>query len=171
MTIDFHCEHCRTLIRAPSDTAGRKGRCPQCKNVVYIPLPPEESGEIPLAPEDPEDERRRREAERERHAVERALLREKTTPGDPPGRPTRGGGAARPAQAVDARRLVCEFLSAMAESRMDAAERHLAALAGVKAEALAAIEAISSSDPPPSDVPKLPRPLLVGFLKQLRSRL
>lgn len=49
MSIEFHCDHCARLIRAPEKAAGRRGVCPFCKQSVYVPTPPEEIEEIPLA--------------------------------------------------------------------------------------------------------------------------
>ena len=38
MAISFRCD-CGFKIRAPDTSAGKRGRCPQCKNVVTIPTP------------------------------------------------------------------------------------------------------------------------------------
>ncbi len=177
MPIEFHCDHCQTIIRAPMEAGGKKGRCPKCQNVVYIPLPPEDTGEIPLAPEDPEDEKRRAAAERERHAIQQMLLKDRVAPGDggprqPRGAGPAGPGGAAPAPAVgDVRKAVAEFLAAMAEGRLDAAERQVTALSTVKTKALSMIELMSTDEQMAADFPKLPRPVVMGFLKQLRGRL
>lgn len=188
MPIEFHCEHCQHVIKAPTDAGGKKGKCPRCQNVVYVPIAPEDSGEIPLSPVDEAEERRAREAERERREVEHRLLRERTMPGEPargagrPGEAGRGAAAGRPGATtgrtsgesrtsdVDPRKIVAEFISAMAEGRLDAADRCAAELAQMKSRANAAIDAISSDDIG-TGLPKLPRPVLIGFLKQLRARL
>lgn len=180
MAVEFHCEHCRHLIRAPNDSAGKKGRCPHCQNVVYIPSPPEDSGEIPLSPVDEEFERRQKAAEQQRHALERNLYGERAMPGEP-GKPQRGsasganrdaagGPAARPGG--DPRALVREFVSAMAEGRLADADRVAFALGQMKSEALAVIEALSGGNAASApELSKLPRPVLLGFLKQLVARL
>jgi predicted RNA-binding Zn-ribbon protein involved in translation (DUF1610 family) len=36
--IKFTCENCNKEIKVTSDQSGKKGRCPQCKNVVVVPL-------------------------------------------------------------------------------------------------------------------------------------
>lgn len=171
MPIEFHCEHCRQVIRAPDEAAGKKGRCPKCQQTVYIPLPAAESGEIPLAPLDPEDARRQQESERERRQIERALWRDKATPGEG-GRPQRpAAGGAAPGPAADPRKLVAEYLAALANGQLETAERCAAALSQVKARAMEVIEALSTNEQMAGDFPKLPRPVLMGFLKQLRSQL
>jgi uncharacterized paraquat-inducible protein A len=37
--IEFSCRYCRHLVRTPSGTAGKKGRCPNCGQVIDIPIP------------------------------------------------------------------------------------------------------------------------------------
>lgn len=171
MPIEFHCEHCRQVIRAPDEAAGKKGRCPKCQQMVYIPLPASESGEIPLAPEDPEDARRRAASEQERRALEREIRRERVAPGDN-ARPQRGtGGGAAAAPAADPRKLVAEYLAALANGQLETAERCAKALSQIKSRAMEVIESLSTNEQMAGDFPKLPRPVLMGFLKQLRNQL
>jgi phage FluMu protein Com len=35
--IDYRCEKCGKLLRAPADAGGKQSRCPQCENVQTIP--------------------------------------------------------------------------------------------------------------------------------------
>ena len=37
--VRFNCEHCGQKIRVPETIAGKKGKCPKCKNIVIIPKP------------------------------------------------------------------------------------------------------------------------------------
>ena len=60
MSIDFHCPFCNVMIKAPDNTGGKKGKCPKCKQTVYIPQPQAELDEFDLAPLDEEEERQRR---------------------------------------------------------------------------------------------------------------
>ena len=75
MSIKFHCEHCNKSVSAPDGAGGRMGRCPYCKQQCYVPLPPDQVEEIPLAPEDPEEDRRREQLRRETMRMDRELLR------------------------------------------------------------------------------------------------
>jgi phage FluMu protein Com len=36
--IEFHCSHCREVVRVGAGAAGKKGQCPRCKAVIQIPL-------------------------------------------------------------------------------------------------------------------------------------
>jgi DNA-directed RNA polymerase subunit RPC12/RpoP len=35
--IQFHCEYCGQKFKVTQDSAGKKGRCPKCKNVIVVP--------------------------------------------------------------------------------------------------------------------------------------
>ena len=35
--IKFYCKHCGQKISVPESRAGKKGKCPECKNIVAIP--------------------------------------------------------------------------------------------------------------------------------------
>lgn len=75
MTIKFHCQYCGSLVQAPEESAGKRGKCPHCERSNFIPAA---EGEAPLelAPLDEEEERRRqREVDRLLRA-ERDLLAE-----------------------------------------------------------------------------------------------
>src|SRR5262245_53414584 len=92
MPVEFHCEHCSKLVKAPSEAAGRKGKCPHCGGVCYIPMPADEIEELPLAPLDESDERRRQREMKEATDLQHRLLRERVAPGDT-GPSARGGAA------------------------------------------------------------------------------
>jgi hypothetical protein len=36
--ITFTCPHCQQSLTVPDDSAGKKGKCPQCQNIVDIPV-------------------------------------------------------------------------------------------------------------------------------------
>ncbi len=65
MSIELHCPKCAKLIRAPDNAGGKRGKCPYCKESIYIPLRPDEAEEIGIAPIDEEEERRVKELRRE----------------------------------------------------------------------------------------------------------
>ena len=54
MTVKFRCEKCHKTVEAPDSAAGKRGKCPYCGAMSYIPSPDVE--EIPLAPIDESDE-------------------------------------------------------------------------------------------------------------------
>ncbi|MBP88753.1 MAG: hypothetical protein CMJ64_18915 [Planctomycetaceae bacterium] len=44
MPIEFRCDECDHLLRTPDEAAGKKARCPSCKNIQDVP-----SSQAPLA--------------------------------------------------------------------------------------------------------------------------
>ena len=65
MHVEFHCGKCGKLIRAPQQSSGKQGKCPYCKQSVYIPMPPDAIEEIPLAPLNDEPDRQHEELDEE----------------------------------------------------------------------------------------------------------
>ena len=49
--LEFHCDACRQLLKAPESVAGKAVRCPNCKAVMTVPQPADE----PLYDEPPEE--------------------------------------------------------------------------------------------------------------------
>jgi DNA-directed RNA polymerase subunit RPC12/RpoP len=37
MLIEFKCPHCQTILQDLSDFAGKKSKCPRCKQEVIVP--------------------------------------------------------------------------------------------------------------------------------------
>ncbi len=59
MSIEFFCEHCYQKVETPDSTAGKKGRCPHCGEIMRIPTsssagpaaPAQGAPQIPELPE------------------------------------------------------------------------------------------------------------------------
>jgi len=143
----------------------------------YIPLPPEgEGGELPLTPLDEEFERHRKQAAAEDLAVQRRLWHERDS-----SRRTDRSGSVRQADPEPAPRprhshkqlttMVVSFIEAMSRGDLEKAEQLTAQLAGQKAEVFQVLDELVSDDLNTYGLPTLPRPVLVGFMKQLRSKL
>lgn len=176
MSIEFNCPSCEKSIRAPDTAGGKYGKCPVCEVKVYIPMPPSsDEEEIKIAPIDEEEERRERELMRE--SVRYAATFDKESDKLPPeGAEGRGGarrGAAAeppPGEVIDVAEEVEAFVVAMRDSRLPDAERVLARLKRSGARAKDYVEGLML-DPTPPPIGGVPKPLLMGFLKSLLSRL
>jgi hypothetical protein len=172
-TIELHCVHCSKVIKAPADAGGRTGKCPYCGGENYIPRLADPDEEIPLAPLDDEAETKHRKAVLEDAAYQRRLLHERAVPGD-------GGksGAGRPApvstpQAASKQLtgLIVNFVEAMSLGRLDKAEEVVREISKQSPKAKVILDELAGEDLTGYGLPSLPRPVLVGYLKQLRSRL
>lgn len=176
MGIQFYCEHCRQSVTAPDDAGGRQGKCPHCGGTVYIPNPEATDGEIPLAPLDDAEEQQRERAAQEARELQLRLLQEQATPGEPGSRKGRRSEvmpSALPAgvPVKELNRLIVQYVEAMAAGRLDTAEQLLARLVQQRLHVLTIIDGMASEDLSAYGLPALPRPVLLGFLKQLRTRL
>ncbi len=173
MPIEFHCEHCEKLVKAPDDAGGRRAECPHCKGMCYVPTASDQLEEVPLAPLDQEEEKRRRQAQREDAALQQSLLHERPDldkPGKPAAQASTTASAAH-ATTIDAKGLVYDYVEAMSGGRLEEADRIADRLAAVRDDVIRIIESIATDPLAASDMPAVPRPVLVGFLKQLRARL
>ncbi|HWL95421.1 MAG TPA: hypothetical protein VNT79_18020 [Phycisphaerae bacterium] len=188
MPIEFHCEHCNLLIRAPEAEAGQIGKCPRCAGRNYVPMPEAERAEIPLAPLDEADERRRASAAAEDAAIQMKLLREQTRDRDPTAKPAfkrvdaPGPGTGVPASGSSAAAgsgtsrkqlagMIVSFIEAMSAGNLEKADKLTAQLGEDRRMVSAIIDDMLSEDLAAYGLPTLPKPVLLGFLKQLRGRL
>lgn len=173
MAIEFHCEHCNHVIKAPDDAGGRTGKCPFCHNPTYIPRPAEKD-ELDLAPLDEGDESRRRKAALEDAAYQRSLLHERSVPGESGRGGAKKAGAAptpfvSPSKTVTS--LIVGYVEAMSSGKLDKAQEMAGALAAQKSNAVAVLDEMSREDLSGYGLPALPKPVLLGFLKQLRQQI
>jgi len=177
MAIEFHCEHCNHRVRAPDDAGGRTGKCPHCHNATYIPRPPARGeDDLDLAPLDDREEERRKRAEAEDAALRMKLLHERSAPGD---RQLPGGAKSRPSTATPAApatakhltSLIVNYVEAMSGGRLEKAEELARQLTAHRAQAFAILDDMGREELSAYGLPNLPKPVLAGFLKQLRSKL
>ena len=167
MSIELHCPKCGKLIRAPDNAGGKHGRCPYCKESVYVPLPPAEEEEIKLAPVDEDDERRIEELRRESTQYIATVGHEVDDVPDV-GASSAAGPAPVPipGEVVDLGAEVEAYLIAMRDSQLDEAEEVVMRLAQSGTRARDYVEGMMV-DEMPLQIDNLPAPLANGFLKTL----
>lgn len=172
MAIEFHCEHCNHLIKAPDDAGGRTGKCPHCQNAAYIPR--QDEGELDLAPLDDDEEMRRKKAAQEAAAYQKSLLHERNVPGEKGGRAAGGKPGATGQFISDTRHVtsqIVRYVEAMSTGKLDTAEAVAQDLAPHKATVVQVLTDMAKGDLGAYGLPALPKPVLMGFLKQLHQRL
>lgn len=162
------------MLRATSDRAGSRAKCPACGHELYIPVPPEQLDELPLAPEDAADLEREEALQRERRALDRALQREGIDLNDAgPRRPVFNAGRTSRGQGEEGnvREAVLAYLSAMRDANFDLAAQTLAVLRRQKSEALEVVDQLATDQLPPPSLAGVPPGVYQGFLRNLRSQL
>lgn len=175
MSIEFHCDHCARLIRAPAEASGKRGKCPYCHQSVYIPTPPENIEEIPLAPLDETEEMTRRRLDEERKRIEAQLRAERRPPAEEGrGSAARGGASGSStagAAASEVHDMVVDYLLLMRNSELVQAEAVLANLLKNRQLAREVVDRMAADAVPPAELAEVPPALFQGFLKNLRSQL
>lgn len=184
--IEFHCEHCNMKVNAPDADGGQQAKCPHCHGVNYIPMAEGDLDEIPLTPLDEAEERRRRQSYAEDLQIQRSLSNERSAPGEPGRRRPRSFDSERskpkPAPAPVARTdlsdkqinsMVVQFIVSMAGGRLGEADGIAAQLAPHRDRVLAVLSEITSNSGTANayGLPTLPKPVLLGFAKQLQNKL
>lgn len=170
VAIEFHCEHCNHLIKAPDDAGGRTGNCPHCHNATYIPRPVPDDDVYDLAPLDDSEEKRRKKEASEDAAYQRSLLHERATPGEKAGAP-KGGMSGFVAPSKQLTTLIISFVEAMSTGKLEKADSVASELSRDKPAVLKVLDDMTRDDLSQYGLPALPKPVLNGFLKQLRQRL
>ncbi len=167
MSITFRCEHCRKEVQAPDDAAGKRGKCPYCKQSNYIPQPVSEDELLPLAPLDEEEERRTAREVEQLRRQESELIAEM-------------GGSGEEAvplehreevKAEDVHHHVVNYCLDMASSRLERAETHVRELKKFGAAGREAVGDFLSGRVIEPALDIIPRELLNGLLTQLNSSL
>ncbi len=173
MSIEFHCSSCNRLIRAPKEASGKYGKCPYCKQSVYVPLPADELDEIPMKPLDPREEARRQRLRHEDVALAAAVDHEtREAPERPQSTPESAMGAPRAAApTLDVEEHIVRYVLAMRDSRLGEADEVANTLRKVGKKARQEIERIQVDGMPPAGLEGIPPALLKGFLRTLSERL
>jgi len=170
MTTELHCPGCSKLIRAPDGAGGKKGKCPYCGRMVYIPMPESEIDAIPIAPIDENEEARDARMRQESTAYIAAIdhVGERDTGGAGPG--TDATQRVAPVEPVDVADEVMRFMLAMRDSELDLADQCVKRLARARSKSAEYVNGLML-DELPLRVENVPPPLVQGFLKTLLSRL
>jgi hypothetical protein len=168
MTISFACEHCGKRVEAPEEAGGRRGRCPYCKNSCYIPSPVREEDLIDLAPEDAEEERRRKREVEALRRQDRALIADTGERPEGAPEPIEQRETLKP---EDLHHFIVNYVLDLSHSQLERAQKHLAELKKVKRMARAEVDRFLAGDLLEPALDAVPAKLRMGFLNQLKAAL
>ncbi len=170
MSIELHCDHCGKLVRAPDDAGGKHGKCPSCHQSVYIPMPSDQIEPLDLAPVDETEERERARLLKESQNIQRNLMEERELPPELAAKPPRSSAGQPLPPRLDMETLVIEYALAMAAGNLEQAEQLAADIHSDMPAAEDIVQRLMLDELPPEQLSKIPRPVLVGFFKQLREK-
>jgi hypothetical protein len=170
MSITFHCEHCGKKIEAPDAAGGKWGKCPGCKNKVYVPSK-EPADELKLAPLDTEEERRQRALYAETVRLRQEILNETEVPeeGAQPKKesnPPKQGALSDAELEID----IIAYLRQMADGDLEDAERTAKTLIPSGNRAIKILERIALSEIREPEIADIPQNVLAGLIKSLRGK-
>lgn len=171
MPIEFHCDHCGKKVRTGDEAAGKRGRCPFCKQSVYIPTPSADIEPIDLAPLNEAEEKERESLLKETGKISSEILRDnKPAPEvSPPPSIGSSSGDSLALPKADMETMVIEYVNCMAKGDLAAAEELAREIRKDSKAADEVVQRISMDDMPPARLASVPRPVLMGFFKRLRS--
>lgn len=174
MAIEFHCEHCGTTIRAGDEHAGKRGQCPHCHNSVYIPTPPDQLETLDLTPIDESDELRQKKLMDESRELAHGIMSDLDTGAVPAVGPVphRSPPPTDDIRLVKAAMedLIIRYAQCMAKGDLAQAENLAAEIRADMSVANEVMQALTLDEIPPDQIADVPRPVLVGFFKQLREK-
>lgn len=171
MPIEFRCEHCGTLVKAPDNAGGRHGRCPSCHQSVYIPSPEAEIEPLALEPVSENDELEQQRLFQESWELERRIIEERELPSSITEVPIPEPSAdVFPPQKANVETLLIDYARAMAEGDLEQAEKVSREIHKDMRAAEEAIQRIVADEIPPPELVNIPHPVLVGFFKKLQAR-
>ena len=169
MSITFHCEHCGKKIEAPDAAGGKWGKCPGCKNKVYVPSQQVED-ELKLAPLDTDEERKQKEMLAEAARLREDILRETNVPEDGV---VKKEPAAKPGTLSDAElnTIIIAYLRQIADGELEESERTVQSIISQGGKSVRILERIALSEIRQPELEDIPQQVFSGLIKNLRSRL
>lgn len=167
MSISFHCESCKSKIKAPDGAGGKWGNCPHCKHKCYIPLPKsEDEEELKLAPIDDLAESMIDQMMQETHDLTKSLLHEKAIPDEPT--PT---GSTATVNERDVIKTCILYLRQMADGELGQAEKTFNKLSSNKKPAMRILASMSRAERPEPELSDIAEGVLNGLIRDTTNKL
>ena len=166
MSIVFHCEHCGKRIEAKDSAGGKRGRCPNCHNRIYVPDLNADGEELKLAPVDEQEERRKQELMAETFQLSQNILEEREVGN---GADAIVPGAAK--NSADLRDHLVTYIRAKADGDDQTAESLLGSITSNSDKAEKILDQIALSEIPEAELADISPSDLAGIIRTLRGRL
>jgi DNA-directed RNA polymerase subunit RPC12/RpoP len=164
MSVKFHCEHCGKKIEAQDSAGGKWAKCPSCHNKIYVPAP-ETGEELKLSPVNEIEEAKEQQLMNETYQLTQDILQERE--------PTAGlaDGVVKDMNEKELTTNVILYLREMADGDLGHAEQALAVITPYKKQVERIVDQLSISDIPEPEVSDIPKQVLAGLIRDLRSKI
>ncbi len=180
MSIDFQCKHCGKTIQAPDKLAGKRGKCPKCRNTLTIPeLQKPDDQPLRLSPLDENEEIERKRLLFETHNVTQTLLNERTVPeetleaSDLPSDPTDISYmiSATPMDTQELKQNTLQYFRLLASGNEEQASQYAQLIVPHYKEALEILDSIALNDLSEPELAHIPPHVLSGLIRDLRTQI
>lgn len=165
MAITFHCDHCGKKIEAQDSAGGKWGKCPACRNRIYVP-DLTAGDELKLAPVDETEEEKKKRLMAEAYQLTQDILREREEPS--------GSGElfapTAPASDEELTKSIITYLRQMADGDLDKAEQTAQLIVPFGKRSLEIIDRIAVSDMPEAELADIPPQVLSALIRDLREQ-
>ncbi|MHC4646238.1 MAG: hypothetical protein ACYTBJ_12110 [Planctomycetota bacterium] len=170
MPIIFHCDHCGKKIEAQNSAGGKWGKCPACKNKLYVPLLEEPGDELALAPVDETDEERQQRLTAEAYKLAQDILRETEIPNGPV-EPAKFTTSVSPLSNDELTQTIVNYLRLMAEGELESAKEVAGVIVPFGRRALETLDRLAVADMAEPGLAHIPPRVLSGLIRNLRSQI
>jgi len=167
MPIKLHCDHCGKEIKAPDTAGGKWGKCPACHNRVYVPLPATDDDELKVSPLDESEVQKQQQLMAETFRLTRDILAEQNA-AEAPAAP---GGPAAEISEQQLTEYIVRYLRQMVDGRLDEAQRTAERIVPHRRKATVILDQFAKSDAPDPELEDIPKQVLSGFIRNLRTRI
>lgn len=177
MSIKFHCEHCGKKINAPDDAGGKRGKCPSCGQKIFVPAPEGELEEIPIAAENPTEEKQRQELRKQRLTEQEALTDHKEAVNAPDSREQTIPDTSLPIDdngvidSISTEDKIKQYIVVMSRGELDEAERLETEIVKEGEKAKQLVETLAVQDFIHPELQDFPQSVISGFFKKLLAKL
>jgi hypothetical protein len=180
MSIDFQCKHCGKNIQAPDKLAGKRGKCPKCRNTLVIPeLQQADDQPLQLSPLDENEEIERKRLLSETYNVTQTLLNERAVPEetpietDLPSDPTDISYmiSATPVDTKELKQNTLQYFRLLASGDQEQASQYAQLIVPHYKEALEILDDIALNDLSEPELAHIPPHMLSGLIRDLRAQI
>ena len=168
MAITFHCQHCGKKIEAPENAAGKWGKCPSCRNRLYVPDPKAGAEELKLAPIDENEENKQKRLLAESYELNQQILQETNVPESAAETP------APPLKQLSGQQLrdrIVGYLRQTADGDFAGTEEAAKQIAACGQRAIETIDRMAVSEIPEPELQDVPAQILAGLIRTLRNKI
>ncbi len=180
MSIDFQCKHCGKNIQAPDKLAGKRGKCPKCRNTLTIPESQQPDDQpLRLSPLDENEEIERKRLLSETYNVTQTLLNERAVPEETPVEPDLPADptdisymiSATPVDASELRQNTLQYFRLLANGDQEQASQYAQLIVPHYKEALEILDDIALNDLSEPELAHIPSHMLSGLIRDLRAQI